>query len=102
MADIRIPTIRFIDIQQREVLARQKLQIGIDQLEARKDKLGALSAIDQLELDRLTALQNAMTDENYVDPLFATARWILMGDHTGLKPDPGRAPRRRVALPRGQ
>jgi hypothetical protein len=86
MADISIPTIRFIDIQERERLAREKLVIDIDALEARKRKMGALSAIDQIELDRLLAIRGAMTDDNYVDPLFATTRWFLMGERTGLRP----------------
>ena len=74
MSDLLIPNIRFIDIDELEVRAKQQLGIDIEKLEARKSKNIGLSTPDDIELERLKELRDAEPDPKFLDPLFVTAR----------------------------
>ena len=84
MADILIPTIRFIDIRDREIAATQALESTLANLEGRQKKLGELSPADLAELNRLTELKRANAD--YLDPLFVATRAALGSAGSGLQP----------------
>jgi hypothetical protein len=85
MPEIQIPKIRFIDIAEREELARQQIQIDIDKLEGRKKKNGSLSVVDEEELRRLKGL-NSAKEGQYLDPLFAATRAVFASEDAGLLP----------------
>jgi hypothetical protein len=87
MADIT--KIRFIDIDAREKTARQNLEFDYQKLTARKDKNGALSDPDKLELKRLEGLIKALKAHGssiYLDPLFLCTRAELASEASGLSP----------------
>ncbi|MFS2112313.1 hypothetical protein ACCC88_21695 [Sphingomonas sp. Sphisp140] len=90
MADILIPTIRFVDIAKREQAARDAITSSYDNLTARLAKLGQLGQADAAELARVTALQALVKNDDkgklYFDPLFATARAALKSTEIGLRP----------------
>ncbi len=90
MADIQIPTIRFVDIAAREKAAREAITSSFDNLTARLAKLGQLSQADAAELARVTALHALLKGDEkgkfYFDPLFATARAALKSAESGLRP----------------
>jgi hypothetical protein len=88
MTAILIPDIRFIDINAREIAAQQGLRIDLAKLDARKKKNGGLSDPDELELQRLKALDDARKgkDANYFDPLFCATRAALASQDSGLRP----------------
>ena len=90
MADILIPTIRFVDIAKREQAARDAILDSHANLTARLAKLGQLSQADAAELARVKELKALIdgTQKNrlYFDPLFATVRAALASADTGLRP----------------
>jgi hypothetical protein len=86
MAENTIPTIKYIDIHEREIRAKEQLRIDIEKLESikKKKKGEPLSTPDQRELDRLLALLKAKAD--YLDPLFATTRYAFAAKDNELRP----------------
>ncbi|MBB4838182.1 hypothetical protein HNP52_001233 [Sphingomonas kyeonggiensis] len=89
MADILIPTIRFVDIAAREKAAREAITSSFDNLTARLAKLGQLSQTDAAELARVRELKALIDSDKgkfYFDPLFATARAALKSAESGLRP----------------
>jgi len=78
--------IQFIDIEQREVDARQKLRNDIDKLDARRKKLGGLGAGDVAEFERLKGLREALENNAKIDPLFAVVRWSFASDNGDVRP----------------
>jgi hypothetical protein len=79
---IDIININYRDIAAREREARAAIKGDLDRLTARKAKLGGtLSAVDQAEFDRLTALLPVVANQRaYLDPLFAAVRATFAGN----------------------
>lgn len=87
MEKILIQNIKFIDINQREIKAIGLLKNNLENLKARLQKKGSLSALDDAELVRLEGLDKSLlVNPNYLDPLFCSVRAAFADEETGLKP----------------
>ena len=86
MEKILIRNVTFIDIKQREIKANDALKNALENLNARKKKMGSLSAIDEAERLRLEGLDKSRAENpNYLDPLFCSVRAAFASDDTGLQ-----------------
>ncbi|HMJ92711.1 MAG TPA: hypothetical protein VK472_01290 [Allosphingosinicella sp.] len=84
---IDITRITYSDIAERETEARAKIENDISRLEARREKLGGLSAADQAEYERVLGLDALKDNEGiYVDPLFASVRYAVGGNNGDFSP----------------
>ncbi|WP_447755406.1 hypothetical protein [Sphingopyxis fribergensis] len=88
MADILIPTVKFVDIADRETEALQRLKYDLDKLRARKKRNGnILGPLDTAELERLEKIDEARENTaSYFDPLFLATRTAFSGEETGVVP----------------
>lgn len=87
---IKIVNINFFDLRDREVAARIAVRGDWQVLEQRKQKIGTLGEDDQTEYGRLSKLLavlngTASKGTHYFDPLFGSARYLLLQDDLGLQ-----------------
>lgn len=88
---MRIMKINFFDLRDREVAARSRLKDDWQVLENRRVKVGSLGPVDQKELARLGGLRaiadgTATQSAQFIDPLFASVRYLLGQNSFGLNP----------------
>lgn len=87
---IKIRNVNFIDIRDREIMARTHVRSEWQSLEQRKQKVGTLGDDDLAEYNRLTKLLavingTANRTPQFIDPLFGATRDLLGQSGLGLQ-----------------